>query len=238
MDNRKVAIAIHGWWGAGKSWFADTAPGPRLILDAEGGVQDTPSNKIMWRPQDEDVPTGLGPDDSVVVDVTSWADMDNAMRVLVSGEHEFESVILDSLTEIQKQLKDRLSAGPDALFDQQAWGKLLNNMEYLVRKLRDQTRPTAKRRMNLVVITGTDEEMTPKPPMFQGGLRKSYAGFFDLVGYLTTHKNSDGVIERHLQLVPDGIAVAKCRLHKVSVANQQGFMVNPSVPGILELVND
>lgn len=27
---------IHGETGAGKSWLANSAPGPRLVLDAEG----------------------------------------------------------------------------------------------------------------------------------------------------------------------------------------------------------
>jgi len=236
-DERRICVAIHGWWGAGKSWLADTTPGPRLIMDAEGGVEDTPSDKVLWNPQTEDLPTGLGEDDSVVVDVTSWDDMDQVMKLLVSGDHPFESVVVDSLTEIQKQLKDRLSAGPDALFDQQAWGKLLNNMEYLVRKLRDQTRPSANKRVNVVIITGTDEEQMPKVPMFQGGLRKSYAGFFDIVGYLTTARDADGNFERRLQLQPDGIAVAKCRLHKVAIANPNGFMPNPSIPEMLEITN-
>jgi hypothetical protein len=236
-DTRRVNLAIHGWWGAGKSWFADTAPGPRLVLDAEGGVGDTPSNKIPWNPQTEDLPANIGPDDSVVVDVTSWADLDLVMQLIASGNHPFNSVVMDSLTEIQKQLKERLSAGPEAVFDQQSWGKLLNSMEYLIRKLRDQTRRTAKRRINVVIITGTDEEMIPKPPMFQGGLRKSYAGFFDIVGYLTTTRNADGEIGRTLQLQPDGVAVAKCRLHNVAVAHPNGQMPNPTVGEILRLAN-
>ena len=42
---------IHGESGAGKSQLADTIPGPRLILDAEGGSEFTPSwPKQIWNP--------------------------------------------------------------------------------------------------------------------------------------------------------------------------------------------
>ena len=234
-DVRYVSIAVHGGWGTGKSWFADSAPAPRLILDAEGGAYDTPSEKAGWDPTSgEPIPNA----DSVVVDVTSWATIDHVMRVLVSGDHPFESVVIDSLTEIQKQLKDRLSHGPDAVFDQQAWGKLLNNMEYLVRTLRDLTRPSADKRVNVVIVTGTDDEMIPRKPMFQGGLRKSYAGFFDMVGYMTTTRNADGELVRQMQIQPDDLAVAKCRLHKVAVANPTGIITHPTVGEILTQVND
>jgi len=170
--------------------------------------------------------------------VTSWSEIDNVMRVLVSGNHPFESVVVDSLTEIQKQLKDRLSQGPDALFDQQAWGKLLNNMEYLIRTLRDLTRPSAKRQIHVVVVTGTDDEMIPRKPMFQGGLRKSYAGYFDMVGFMSTTKNADGEIIRQMQIQPDDIAVAKCRLHSVSVAHPMGVISQPNMGDIVRVVNN
>ncbi len=234
-DYRHISVAVHGPWGGGKSWFADGAPGPRLILDAEGGTRDTPSHKIAWDPHND--PPKVGKDDTVVIPVRDWATIDLVRGWLASGEHPFNSVILDSLTEIQKRLKDRISLGPEAVFDQQSWGKLLNHMEGFVRELRDHTWADAVRPVNVVIITGTDDEIVPHKPMFQGGLRKSYPGFFDLVGYLVPERDADGHKEWRMEIEPTQVAVAKCRLHSVSVAHPQGYIMNPTMNEILAVVN-
>ncbi len=235
MTYRHISVAIHGPWGAGKSWFADTAPGPRLVLDAEGGTQDTPSDKVPWDPKDP--PPKLKRNETAVVLVRDWATIDNVRQWLIRGKHPFNSVVIDSLTEIQKRLKDRLSSGPEAVFDQQAWGKLLNHMEGFVRELRDHTWADAVKPINVVIVTGTDDELVPHKPMFQGGLRKSYAGFFDVVGYLQPERDADGKKEWRLLIEPTQAIVAKCRLHAVSVANPEGFMLNPTMGDLLRAVN-
>jgi hypothetical protein len=235
QDYRHIIVAIHGDWGSGKSWLADTAPGPRLIIDAEGGTLDTPSKKVVWDPH-KPIPK-CGKNDSVVVSVREWGTIDLVRQVLTSGEHPFNSVVVDSLTEIQKRLKDRLSQGPEAVFDQQSWGKLLNHMELWIRELRDLTWWDSVKPINVVIVTGTDDEIVPYRPMFQGGLRKSYPGFFDIVGYLTVADDADKNAEWHMQIRPNQIAKAKCRLHAVSVAFPQGSIPAPTIGKILAIVN-
>ena len=232
---RHISVAVHGPWGAGKSWFGDTAPGPRLILDAEGGTLDTPSNKIEWDPHN-DIPK-VGEDDTVHVLVRGWNDIELVRAVLMTGKHPIDSIVVDSLTEIQKRLKDRLSGGPEVIFDQQAWGKLLNHMEQFVRELRDHTWADAIHPINMVVVTGTDDERVPMKPMFQGGLRKSYAGFFDVVGYITPERDTDGNKAWHMQIEPTQAVVAKCRLHEVSVQYPGGVVLNPTMGKLLAPVN-
>ena len=52
-----LSILIHGESGVGKSWLADSVPGPRLVLDAEGRARYTPSGpKVAWNPRDSEPP--------------------------------------------------------------------------------------------------------------------------------------------------------------------------------------
>jgi hypothetical protein len=235
-DYRRVSVVVHGSWGTGKSWLADTAPGPRLVLDAEGGYLDTPSPKVVWDPR-QPPPTDLDRDTTVLVDVTSWEAVVYTMQHLLRGGHPFESVIVDSFTELQKTLKDKLGKGPDALFDQQAWGKLLAHMELFVRQLRDLTRQSATHPVNVVVVCGTDSEAIKKTFLLQGGLRKSLAGFVDLVGYLFPGRTETGEEIRVLQISPTEAIEAKCRLHRVKVAHPEGFIVEPTIRDIIRLTN-
>ena len=162
--------------------------------------------------------------------------------MLERGAHPFNSVVFDSLTENQKQLKQKVAKpgaeyDPNAVFDQQAWGRLLNNGELTVRRLRDLTRKSAVRRMNVVVVMGSDTEATPVRPLLQGALRKSLAGFFDLKGYLYTALNNETKEEaRIMQIAPSLEVEAKCRLHLLK-AKHGTHIVNPDVREMLAVIN-
>lgn len=233
--SRRISVVLHGAWGTGKSWLADSSPGPRLVLDAEGGYRDTLSTKVRWDPA-QPVPR-VDKDTTVLVDVTQWETVQQVMRVLLSGQHPFETVIVDSFTEMQNILKDRIGKGPDALFDQQAWGKLLAHMQLFVRQLRDLTRDSSPHPVNAIVVCGTDSEAVKKVFLLQGGLRKTLAGFVDLVGYLFPGRTEDGGEVRVLQISPTDTVEAKCRLHKLKVAHPNGFVVEPNLSKIIEVVN-
>lgn len=231
---RRISVITHGSWGTGKSWLAATCPGPRLVLDIEGGQEDTPQEKHEWDLR-KPLPK-LGNDVSVIVDITSWDTVEQAMSILESGDHPFESVVLDSISELQKVLKDRISNGPDAVFDQQAWGRLLNNLEGLSRRLRDLTRKGAARRVNVVITAGTDDEKVKKKYLLQGGIRKNLSGLVDLVGYLSVEKGNDGQQIHVLRIQPSELIEAKCRLHKLSVAHGD-FIVEPDIKEMIKVVN-
>lgn len=94
-----LTLAIHGPSGAGKSWLADTAPAPRLILDAEGGTRFTPSAKVTWDPRTP--PHVL---QTAVVYVDDRAALQDAFRWLKSGQHPFASLVIDPLTELVRKL--------------------------------------------------------------------------------------------------------------------------------------
>ena len=96
--SQTLAAVIHGESGSGKSYFGGSAPGPRLILDAEGGSRFIKNNKrkIMWDPLTEKPPVNDGSWDACFVQVLNWKTLHAAYQWLASGQHEFKSVVIDS----------------------------------------------------------------------------------------------------------------------------------------------
>lgn len=238
MTDRKLGVLVHGHWGGGKSWFGDTAPGPRLLISAEGQHVDTPSNKVAWDPR-YDLPS-FTDDDTVVVNLTDFSELAPVRTMLRIQQHPFESVVVDSLTELQDQTKVSISAGdgtynPDAIFDQQKWGRLLNHLALFCRELRDYTRDTAKRPIHYVIICGTDKERTPYTPLLEGALRRKIGGWPNIEGFMKTI-SVDGAPSRVMVLNDlDDLVEVKCNVHAISEAYGLG-MIDPTFDKLLEVL--
>lgn len=243
-NNRTIIFGVHGWWGSGKTWLVHTLPGPRLVMDMEGGSEDVQCHTVSWNPLDSPCPgaSDLTEDTSVVVDISDYTVVTHLLQILETGIHPFNSVVFDSLTENQKQLKEAVANpgqayDPNATFEQQAWGRLLNNGELVIRRLRNLTRKNSKRRVNVGIVMASDTEQVPAVPLLQGALRKSIAGFLDLQGYLYTAMNNETQeLARIMQISPSPMAQAKCRLHNVHV-HYGDHIVNPDMRDILAVIN-
>lgn len=215
---------IHGESGGGKSTLADTIPGPRLVLDAEGGSEYTPSwPKQIWNPLLYAPPGVQGCEpgqevcaDTVRVIVRDWATWARVHQWLDSGMHPFKSAILDSLTEIQKRCRDAIR-GTERM-QTQHWGDLLIEMEAVVRRMRDIAKDPSNPLQNVIFLTLTDDKNGGLfRPFLQGSLQKALPGFVDLVGFLYTEQTADGQgLSRRLMIQPYGQYVAKDRTHVLS----------------------
>ena len=180
-----LTFVIHGDPGTGKSWLADTAPGPRLVLDAEGGAKFTPSPKVEWT-NVNDAPPELGEGvETVVVKIRDLKTLQSVFTWLNRGQHPFRSVIIDSLSEVQKRAVDEI-AGVEQMRTQD-WGALLRKGESLVRAFRDLTMHPANPVACVVFVCLTAErgdQKVQQRPYLQGQLGTSLPGFVDVVGYL------------------------------------------------------
>lgn len=186
-------MLVHGESGVGKSWLADTVPGRRLILDAEGRAKYTVSGpKIVWDPMRENPPQDDGTWDTCVATVTDFDQMQQVFTWLRSGQHPFTSVVVDSLMEIQKRCIDKV-AGTNQL-TQQDWGTVLRRLEALVRQYRDLTLIHDNPVAIMVFIVGTVEHDGVRRPLLQGALRNTVPYYLDCVGYVFTQAsvNADG----------------------------------------------
>lgn len=214
-----INAVIYGESGAGKSFVADTAPGPRLILDAEGGSEFTPSwPKVMWNPNSYAPPgmQGCEPGQEQLTETTrvivrDWQTLTRVYQWLDSGNHGFQSVVMDSLTEIQKRCKDKITTTGG--MQTQDWGQLLNDMEILVRQFRDLKHHPVRPLRAVIVLALIGEKDGRYRPLVQGGLMKTLGGYYDVVGYLYTEQDATGQICRRMLIQPMGQYLAKDRTH-------------------------
>lgn len=203
-----LSAIVHGESGAGKSWLGATTPTPRLLLDVEGRTKYAPlGNRVVWDPHNP-VPDTEGID-TVVVKVLDFNVMALVYQWLQSGQHPFASVVIDSLTELQKRAIDNI-AGADAM-QTQNWGELLRKMEILVRQFRDLADHPTKPLWAVVFITGTHEKGGKVRPLLQGQIGSTAPYYCDLVGYLGTCPSPEDPAQtvRCFHIQPTGALVVK-----------------------------
>lgn len=182
---RALSVLIHADTKVGKSTFGNTTPAPRLLLDAEAAYRFLPvaeERRIFWDPTTETCPRWDGNWELCVVIVHTYEHFTRALQWLKSGQHDFRSVVIDSITEIQVKCKELISAdGPMKI---QLWGELLTHMERACREFRDLTEhPT--RPIEAIVLTAMTVQRDGKwRPYLQGQLAVKAPYFFDVIGYL------------------------------------------------------
>ena len=184
--NRSLTIMVYGESKVGKSTFAVTAPYPRLLLDVEGGHRFLPINVKYWDPTRDEPPALDGTWDTAVVQVRSYAEVLKAFGWLQSGKHQFKSLIIDSISELQVKCMDDI-AGTEQMKMQQ-WGELLRHMGSLLRDMRDLTmHPTQP--LEAVVLTAMQRPAGDDGrarPYLQGQLAIQAPYFYDVLGAITT----------------------------------------------------
>lgn len=191
MSDATLTALLHGPSGVGKSWLGDTAPKPLLILDAEGraryGVYS--GRKVWWDPAVGGPPRADGTWDTCIVRVADYQTMAVVWQWLRSGQHDFVSVKIDSLMEVQKRCKDSIQPGT-ASFERDSWGTLLREIEKKVRDYRDLTLIPATGVRVVLFITGSNSETNK--PLLEGGMREQIPYYIDVVGYLMKQAQPDG----------------------------------------------
>ena len=184
---RSLTVMVYGESKVGKSTFAVTAPYPRLMLDVEGGHRFLPIQVKYWDPLREEPPVADGTWDTVVVPVRDYDTVLKAFQWLQTGRHQFKSLIIDSISELQVKCMDQI-AGSEAMKMQQ-WGELLRHMGALLRDLRDLTmHPTTP--LEAVVLTAmarTSQDGVYKPYL-QGQLAIQAPYFYDILGAIAVEE--------------------------------------------------
>lgn len=190
--DRSLTIMVYGESKVGKSSFAVTAPYPRLMLDVEGGHRFLPINVKYWNPMTEEPPLADGTWDTVVVQVRDYDVVMKAFQWLQSGKHQFKSLIIDSISELQVKCMDNI-AGTEQMKMQQ-WGELLRHMGALLRDLRDLTmHPTQPLEAVILTAMARKGQDGVYRPYLQGQLAIQAPYFYDILGAITveTEPNPD-----------------------------------------------
>lgn len=193
-----ISILVHADTKVGKSTFGNTTPAPRLLLDAEAAYRFLPGTKVFWNPMTEEPPapgrgrTGPMASDPVedvdwetcVVVVREYSVLTRAYEWLNSGMHHFRSVTIDSISEVQKKLKDSIKGSIDEEMNYKRWGMLLDHMEKLARDFRDLTEHPTKPLEAVVLTSMTAQKDGKWRPYVQGQLATTMPYFLDVIGYM------------------------------------------------------
>ena len=241
-----ICLLVHGMEGVGKSWLGQTTPSPRLVADCEGGSRKGYARRrlangtvvkqklIEWDPLSEEPPE-VGEWDVAHVTVRSYEDVNAMYAWLNAGNHPFKSVVLDSLTEIQKRCKDAISGTETPT--ERDWGLLLIKMEHLVRAFRDLAFHPSNPLEAVVLLALTHEKSGRFKPAVQGALGVSLPGYVDVEGYLYVAPETEDEPEcRRMLITPNDGYAAKDRTHVLS-ETYGSSIVNPDVEQMLDVLN-
>lgn len=218
-----INALIYGDPGVGKTVLTGSASAvvvmaPVLVIDVEGGT-------FSLRDRYSDVD---------VVRVKRWIDIQNIYGALFdqakNGVLEYNTLVLDSLSEIQKFSMEQIMAevvkgDPERDRDVPSvreWGKNLEQIRRLVRAFRDLPLNCL---FTALAMNDKDQRsgLITTRPSLSGKMGAEVAGFVDLVSYMYT-KIKDGKIERYLLNQPTDRQVAKDRSGRLPLVLQDPTM--------------
>lgn len=193
-DDRTLSLLVHAASKVGKTTLGMTSPFPICDLDAEGGskfmqgseflmrILGRPIRVIYWDPQNPP-PTWDGTWDVAVVRVHAWNIVQRAYTWLQTGRHQFQTIMIDSISEIQRRAKTEL-IGTEQMKIQQ-WGQLLTVMDNVIRGFRDLANDPYNPIRCAVFVAETRENQKGKfVPYMQGQIGIALPYWMDIVGYL------------------------------------------------------
>lgn len=239
MSDLKVYLHIHGVFGSGKTTFGLTGPSPTLIADVEGAAMKAKAggDKVLW--SDWDKTSNV---DTVVYPIKTEEDLQDVITYLKLGNHPFETFVLDSLTLFQTKLKRELQQpnqqfDPDAEFTFHAWNRVLNHMLMQCEDMLSLVEPNALKPINVCLISATDREAHYMRPLLEGQIRKRLPGLVDIHGYLKLQRDKEGEPHALLYFEPSDLIDAKCRLWQIAKEFPKGYIIDPTIKQIIEIIN-
>lgn len=180
--SRSLNVLFYGDSGTGKTRLAGSADAvpdmrPVLIVDVEGGTES------LRKPYPR-VDT---------VRVKTWKEMQKVYDDLHMGSHDYQTIVVDSLTEVQKfnmdqimvdTVEKRSDQDPDVP-SMREWGKNLTQMRRYTRAFRDLPISTIFTALALEKKDDATGRVSIKPSL-SGKLADEVAAFLDIVCYYYT----------------------------------------------------
>jgi AAA domain len=182
-------MLVHGLAGAGKTSLAATAPKPLLLLDVEMASRFIRGRKIKWNPLTDAPPVADGTWDICVVSVDTFDKASKAYEYLKSRRHPFKSVVVDSISELQAKAVEKIKGRQQ--LQTQDWGKLLSQMAFFCRDLRDLTGDDDNI-IEAVIITAMSKDYDGiLKPYLQGQIAAQVPYWMDITAYMYVTQQAD-----------------------------------------------
>lgn len=224
---------FYGEPGAGKTHLFGTVEDdpeeflPALLIDIDGGT-DTIRNRHKI---------------DVSKPIRSMESLQSLYKEIAADPYYYKTIGLDNITELQKiDMNDvmveakRTAQNPDNVDiyvpSQREWGKSGERMRIIIRAFRDLPCHT----IALAHIEEREDKMTKINrlwPSMPGKLRHELAGFFSVVGYLSTYEEN-GEVYRQIQFTKTKRVQAKDRFQALPSVLPN----NPTLPQIWHLIKD
>jgi len=223
----KLKILIYGPSGVGKTSLYDGVKNA-LILDVEEGTSSLQKKKEMAE------------NGTKIFQLRSWEDLQGIFQLIQQGKLSFNTIILDSVTEIQELCKERILETQDRnrvspeTPAQQDYGVLVERMRRMLRNFRALD-------SNIIYIARdrhTKNEMTGEErtrPDIVGQLQDDLPGAVDIVGYMFS---SGG--DRKIGFDLEGKWLAKDRTNRLPKGMEQPSWekLEEVFPELVSLSND
>lgn len=247
-----IKAAIYGPYGVGKTTFAASAAdvedmGDVIVADAESGEMSIEDERI------DVIPTSNFGQFARIFeflrlhcqlrdkgDLEKMAALESKFKgYAVTTPKHYNTVIIDSLTEVQKYCMYQLlgiNIGTQALDlepespEFKEWGRSREMIGLLIRSFRDLP-------MHVIIVCSEDRVQNEKKqfvsePNLPGKLSLDIQGFVDIVGYLVASPASEGgEQQRRLYLAPGKTYAAKNRIKGWNGT----YLDNPTMSKLFEL---
>ena len=216
-----LTMLVHGPSKAGKSLLGVSTPAPRVLLDVEAAARFLPIRQVEWDPA-LPPPEPSGEWDTAVVPIRHWNDATKALKWLESGKHQFRSVTLDSVSELQARYLEYVAGrGQIKLQD---WGGALRELRGFISDLRDLTAHRTNPLEAVVVTSMSKVEQDGRAyPWLQGQMKTVIPYLLDLITYI--------------DVVPDKVTGEEHRYlySRKTKAYLAGERVGGRIPPVLQL---
>ena len=199
-----VKCLIYGDSGAGKSFLSASAPKPLILLTEMNGQAS-----IMHSNAKADI-----------LHVTSDIMLAEVLKAIDEGDNAFdkyETIVIDSLTEMQRLIKDRLTNNGRSQMSLPLWGKLADTMRAMIRRIRNLKKNVVCVALLEAQIDENEGQRHLKPAFEGKKTGGEIAQYFNFVGFLypqnETRQGSDGeaVTKVVRQLMVEGPSRVMCK---------------------------
>lgn len=195
----KIKAVVYAPSGAGKTTFGATCPKP-IFASAEGGLLSI---------------AHINPE---YVEIKTIQDLRDLLLYLKKGEHSYETVVLDSITEISEIIKVGIEKKSGKSMTLQDFGTLSKTIREILRGFRDLP-------MHVLFIALEKQEkdgdvVVRYVPDLSGKSSTEIAQFMDIVGYLTIDQATQ---ERRIITNTNSKTLSKDRTRMIGNSTEPDF---------------